>query len=186
MAGRTDKPGKPASAPPAEASNKVRVARIGAAHGVRGEVKFWPFTEDPEAALDYGPLETADGARQFEIESLRPQKDFFVARIKGIDDRNAAEALRNVELFVPRDRLPPIEDEDTWYYADLVGLAAVTPDGDALGTVLAIHNFGAGDVIEIALAGSSKTLMLPFIEAAVPDVDLAARRITVVPPAETE
>ncbi|MFN3658366.1 MAG: ribosome maturation factor RimM [Pseudolabrys sp.] len=186
MAGRTNRPGKPASATSAEVSNKVRVARIGAAHGVRGEVKFWPFTEDPQAALDYGPLETADGAERFEVESLRPQKDFYVARIKGIDDRNAAEALRNVELFVPRDRLPPIDEEDTWYYADLVGLAVTTPDGEELGTVLAIHNFGAGDVIEIALADSSKTLMLPFTETTVPTVDLKARRIIVVPPVETE
>jgi 16S rRNA processing protein RimM len=177
--------GKPASPTAGGVSDKVRVARIGAAHGVRGEVKFWPFTEDPEAALAYGPLETEDGARTFEIESLRPAKDFFVARIKGIEDRSAAEKLTNVELFVPRERLPAIEDDDTWYHADLVGLAAVTPDGSALGTVLAIHNFGAGDVVEIALDGG-KTLMLPFTEAAVPEVDVKNKRIVVVPPAETE
>ena len=178
-------PGKPASPVSGEGNEKVRVARIGAAHGVRGEVKFWPFTEDPEAVLGYGPLETADGKRTFEIESLRPAKDFFVARIKGIADRNAAETLINVELFIPRDRLPEIEEDDTWYQADLVGLSAVTPKGVTLGTVLAIHNFGAGDVVEVTLE-SGKTLLVPFTEAAVPEVDIKAKRIVVVPPVETE
>lgn len=169
-----------------ETTEKIRVARIGAAHGVRGEVKLWPFTEDPMAALDYGPLETEDGARRFEIESLRPAKDFLVARIAGIDDRNAAEMLRNIDLFVPRDRLPPIAQDDTFYHADLVGLSAATPDGVALGSVMALHNFGAGDVIEIALAGSDRTLMLPFTAAAIPEIDLKGRRIVVVMPAEVE
>ena len=151
---------------------------------MRGEVKLWPFTEDPMAALNYGPLETEDGARQFEIESLRPAKDFLVARLKGVDDRNAAEMLRNIDLFVPRDRLPPIEEDDTFYHADLVGLSAVTPDGAALGTVMAMHNFGAGDVVEIALPGSDRTLMVPFTDAAVPEIDLKAKRIVVVVPEE--
>jgi len=164
-------------------SEKVRVARIGAAHGVRGEVKLWPFTEDPMAALDYGPLETEDGTRQFEIESLRPAKDFLVARLKGIDDRNAAEMLRNIDLFVPRDRLPPIEEDDTFYHADLVGLAAVTPDGAEVGRVMAMHNFGAGDVVEIRPTTGGQTLMLPFTEAAVPEVDVKAGRMVVVMPA---
>jgi 16S rRNA processing protein RimM len=168
----------------AETGDKIRIARIGAAHGVRGEVKLWPFTEDPMAALNYGPLETEDGARQFEIESLRPAKDFLVARLKGVDDRNAAEMLRNIDLFVPRDRLPPIEEDDTFYHADLVGLSAVTPDGAALGTVMAMHNFGAGDVVEIALPGSDRTVMVPFTDAAVPEIDLKAKRIVVVVPEE--
>jgi 16S rRNA processing protein RimM len=173
--------GEPAS-PPGEAAKKVRVARIGAAHGVRGEVKLWPFTEDPLAVADYGPLETEDGKRQIEIESVRPAKDHLVARIVGVDDRNAAELLRNIDLFVPRDRLPPIEDDDTYYYADLIGLAAVTPDGDAIGTVLALHNFGAGDVIEIQPASGVATLMLPFTEAIVPEVDVKGGRVVVVVP----
>ncbi len=150
-------------------ADRIRVARIGAAHGIRGEVKLWSFTEDPLAVANYGPLETADGARRFEIEALRPAKDFLVARLKGVGDRNAAEKLRNIDLFVPRDRLPPIEDDDTFYHADLVGLAAVIADGAALGTVIAIHNFGAGDLIEIAPAGGGETLLLPFNETTVPD-----------------
>ena len=166
--------------------DKVRVARIGAPHGVRGEVRLWPFTQEPLAVADYGPLETEDGARRFEIEALRPGKDFLVARIAGVNDREAAEKLTNLDLFVPRERLPAIEEADTFYHADLIGLAAVTADGTALGTVSAVHNFGAGDIIEIAPDGGGAPLMLTFTEAAVPKVDLMARQIVVVPPPETD
>lgn len=136
------------------------------------------------AVADYAPLETEDGTRTFEFESLRPAKDHLVAHIEGIADRNAAELLRNIDLFVPRDRLPPIEDDDTYYFADLIGLAAVGPDGAALGTVLAVHNFGAGDVLEITPAAGGNTLLLPFSEAVVPEVDVKGGRIVVVLPTE--
>jgi 16S rRNA processing protein RimM len=166
--------------------DRIRVARIGAAHGIRGEVKLWSFTEDPLAVANYGPLETEDGARRFEIEAARPAKDHLVARIAGIGDRDAAEKLRNTELFVPRDRLPPIEEADTFYHADLVGLAAVGEDGAALGTVKAIHNFGAGDLIEIAPVAGGEALLMPFTEATVLTINLKAGHIVVVPPIETE
>lgn len=167
-------------------ADRVCVARIGAAHGVRGEVKLWSFTEDPAAVASYGPLETQDGLRQFEIEELRRAKDHFVARISGIEDRTAAEKLRNLELYVPRARLPKIDDADTFYHADLIGLDAVTMNGTQVGTVHALHNFGAGDIIEIAPLGSGDPLMLPFNEATVPKIDLAAKQIVIVPPVETE
>lgn len=167
-------------------ANRICVARIGAAHGVRGEVKLWSFTEDPAAVAQYGPLETQDGTRCFEIEALRAAKDHFVARIAGVNDRDAAEKLRNIELYIPRARLPKIEEADTFYHADLVGLDAVTPDGARVGTVHALHNFGAGDIIEIAPDGGGEPLMLPFNETTVPKIDVAARQIVVVPPAETE
>ena len=167
-------------------ANRVCVARIGAAHGVRGEVKLWSFTEDPAAVAQYGPLETQDGTRCFEIEALRAAKDHFVARIAGVSDRDAAEKLRNIELYIPRARLPKIEETDTFYHADLVGLDAVTPAGARVGIVHALHNFGAGDIIEIAPAGGGDPLMLPFNETTVPKIDVAARQIVVVPPAETE
>jgi 16S rRNA processing protein RimM len=167
-------------------TGRIRVARIGAAHGVRGEVKLWSFTQDPAAFAAYGPLETADGAHRFEIEALRAAKDHFVARIAGIADRDAAEALRNVDLFVPRERLPPIEDADTFYHADLVGLDVVSADGAQIGTVHALHNFGAGDIIEIAPLGGGEPTMLPFNETTVPKVDLQAKKIVVVVPAEIE
>jgi 16S rRNA processing protein RimM len=165
-------------------AERIRVARIGAAHGVRGEVKLWAFTEDPVAVASYGPLETEDGARTFEIESLRPAKDHLVVRITGVGDRDAAERLRNLDLFVPRDRLPPIEEPDTFYHADLVGLDVVTADGGQVGTVHAVHNFGAGDILEIMPIGRGAPVMLLFTDATVPKVDLAARQIVVVPPAE--
>ena len=166
-------------------AERIRVARIGAAHGVRGEVRLWPFTQDPMDVASYGELESEDGARRFTVEALRPAKDFLVARLSGVADRDAAEKLTNLELFVPRERLPTIEEDDTWYHADLIGLAAVTEGGVTLGTVTAIHNFGAGDIIEITPAEGA-VLMLTFTEASVPKVDIEARRIFVVPPAETE
>ena len=167
-------------------AERVCVARIGAAHGVRGEVRLWSFTEVPEAVAGYGPLETEDGQRRFEIASMRAAKDHLVARLKGVDDRDAAEALRNVELYVPRERLPSIDEDDTFYVADLVGLDAMTADGDALGTVTAVHNFGAGDIVEIKPAAGGAPLMLSFTAANVPAVDVKARRIVVAVPDEIE
>jgi 16S rRNA processing protein RimM len=157
---------------------RICVARLGAAHGVRGEVKLWSFTADPAVVVDYGPFETADG-RVVEIESLRPAREFFVARLKGVADRDAAERLRNVELFVPRERLPAPEDDDEFYHADLIGLAVVDANGAALGSVVALHNFGAGDIIEVRRADSRNTVMLPFTQAAVPEIDLAGGRVVV-------
>jgi 16S rRNA processing protein RimM len=166
-------------------AERIRVARIGAAHGIRGEVRLWPFTQDPMDVASYGELESEDGARRFTIEALRPAKEFLVARLSGVADRDAAEKLANLELFVPRERLPAIEEGDTWYHADLIGLAAVTEDGLAIGTVTAIHNFGAGDIIEIT-PEEGAVLMLTFTEASVPKVDLEAKRIFVLPPTESE
>ncbi len=160
---------------------RICVARIGAPHGVRGEVRRWSFTEDPGAVARYGPF-TTEAGRVIDIEALRPAKECFVARLKGVSDRNAAEALRNVELFVPRTQLPVPAEEDEYYHADLIGLAAVDRTGAPLGTVIAVHNFGAGDLIELTLAGQSGTVMLPFNAAAVPGVDLAAGRITIEMP----
>jgi len=157
---------------------RVCVARLGAAPGVRGEVKLWSFTAEPAAVAAYGPFETADG-RVVEIEAMRPAKEFFVARLKGVADRDAAEQLRNAELFVPRERLPATEDSDEFYHADLIGLAVVDASGAALGSVVALHNFGAGDIIEVRRAESRDTVMLPFTQAAVPKIDVAGGRIVV-------
>jgi 16S rRNA processing protein RimM len=163
-------------------SERICVGRIGAAHGTRGEVKLWSFTADPLAIARYGPLETEDGARTFQIEALRPAKGFLVARLAGVPDRTAAEALRNIDLYVARERLPaPAADE--FYHTDLVGLAVVDASGTPLGTVTAVHNFGAGDLIEVQPAAGSMTVMLPFTEAVVPVVDVAGGRIVIEPPA---
>jgi 16S rRNA processing protein RimM len=177
-----DEAGTPQSAP---ATNKVRVARIGAPHGVRGEMKLWSFTGDPAAVAEYGPLQTEDGKRAFEIETMRAAKDHFVVRLVGVADRDAAEKLVNTDLFVPRERLPALDEDGTYYHADLVGLAAVTPEGVTLGTVTALHNFGAGDLIEIATTQGGE-LLLPFNEAIVPEIDIAARKVVVVLPSVTE
>src|SRR5262249_2725696 len=160
---------------------RVLVAQIGAAHGLRGEVRLWSFTEDPLAVKGYA-LESEAGDR-FAIESLRPAKEFFVARFAGVADRTAAEALRNTKLYVSRAVLPQAA-ADEYYHADLIGLAAITGDGRALGTVVGVHNFGAGDVIEIAPPRGT-SVMLPFTAAVVPAVDIAAGRLTVDPPAGT-
>src|SRR3954447_23832474 len=152
-----------------QSSSLVCVGRIGAAHGTRGEVKLWSFTADPMAIKDYGALTSDDGARTFTIASLRPGKDFLVARLAGVNDRDAAEKLTNTELFIARERLPAA-DTDEFYHTDLIGLAAVDRTGNKFGTVVAVHNFGAGDLIEVQPLNGSTTMMLPFTEAAVPMV----------------
>jgi 16S rRNA processing protein RimM len=156
----------------------VCVGQIGAPHGLRGEVRLRSFTAEPEAIAAYGPLEAEDG-RTLEIESLRPAKDHFVAALSGIRDRDAAEQLANLKLYVPRDRLPALVETDEFYHADLIGLAVFNKAGEQFGTVLAIHNFGAGDLIEVRLAAGGKTEMVPFNERNVPAVDLAAGRIVI-------
>jgi 16S rRNA processing protein RimM len=165
-------------------AERICVAQIGGAHGIRGEVKLRSFTADPMAVNGYGPLLSEDGARSFEIETLRPAKGHLVVRFRGVDDRNAAEQLTNLKLFVPRDRLAPTE-RDEFYHADLIGLSAVGADGTEIGTVVAIHDFGAGDVLELRPVAGGATFMLPFTEACVPQVDIARGRITVVPLEET-
>jgi 16S rRNA processing protein RimM len=164
-------------------AERICVAQIGAAHGLRGEVKLKSFTGDPMALGDYGPLTSEDGSASFEIETLRPGKGHLVARFRGIEDRAAAERLANVRLFVPRERLPPLA-ADEFYHADLIGLSAVKADGTEIGTVVAVHDFGAGDILELAPRGSATTIMVPFTAAFVPSVDLARRRIVVAPPDE--
>ncbi|MGB3445538.1 MAG: ribosome maturation factor RimM [Xanthobacteraceae bacterium] len=165
-------------------AKQVCIARIGAAHGVRGAVKLWTFTEDPLAVLDYGPLSTKDGARRFEVSTAREAKDHLVATLQGVTTRNDAEKLNGLELYVPREKLPPAEDGE-YYHVDLIDLAAVSPDGAPIGRVVAIHNFGAGDVIEIA-PPKGATLLLPFTDAVVPTVDIAGGRVVIDLPGEVD
>jgi 16S rRNA processing protein RimM len=160
---------------------RICLGQIGAAHGVRGEVRLRSFTAEPEAIVAYGPLETEDG-RVVQIKLLRAAKDHFVAQIKGVADRSAAEQLTNVKLYVPRERLPKPSAPDEFYHADLIGLAVVDRAGAARGTVVAVHNFGAGDLIEVRPPDGRVTQMLPFDAATVPVVDLAARQLVVVEP----
>ena len=160
----------------------VCVARIGAAHGVRGAVKLWTFTEDPFAVKRYGPLLSKDGKRQFEVATAREARDHLVATFKGVASREDAERLNGIELYIAREKLPETDD-DEYYHADLIGLAAVNAANEPLGRVVAIHNFGAGDIIEIAPPHGS-TMLLPFTNAIVPTVDLAGGRVVIELPNE--
>jgi 16S rRNA processing protein RimM len=161
----------------------ICVAQIGAPHGIRGEVRLKSFTADPLAVKDYGPLMREDGAAELVLESVRPAKAHLVARFRGVNDRDAAERLTNLKLFIPRERLPPPQP-DEYYHADLIGLAAVTRDGNEIGTVIAIHDFGAGDILELRPPTGGSTLLLPFNDTYVPSVNVAQRRIVVAPPSD--
>jgi len=165
-------------------SLQICVARIGAAHGVRGAMKLWTFTEDPLAVRRYGPLTTKDGTRQFEVATAREANGHLVATLKGVATREEAERLNGVELYIAREKLPDT-DEDEYYHADLIGLAAVNAVNEPLGRVIAIHNFGAGDIIEIAPPHGA-TMLLPFTNAVVPTVDLENGRVVIVLPDEID
>jgi 16S rRNA processing protein RimM len=160
----------------------ICVARIGAAHGVRGAVKLWTFTEDPLAVKRYGLLATKDGTRSFEVTHAREAKGHLVATLKGIATREEAERLNGLELYIAREKLPAT-DADEYYHADLIGLAAVNAADEPIGRVIAIHNFGAGDIIEIA-PPKGASMLLPFTNAVVPTVDLANGRVVIELPAE--
>jgi 16S rRNA processing protein RimM len=163
---------------------QICVARIGAAHGVRGAVKLWTFTEDPLAVKHYGPLTTKDGTRQFEVATAREANGYLVATLKGIATREEAERLNGVDLYIAREKLPDT-DEDEYYHADLIGLDAVSAADEPIGRVIAIHNFGAGDIIEIAPPHGT-TMLLPFTNAVVPTVDLGSGRVVIVLPQEVD
>jgi 16S rRNA processing protein RimM len=165
-------------------AQQICVARIGAAHGVRGAVKLWTFTEDPLAVKHYGPLTTKDGARQFEVATAREAKGHLVATLKGIATREEAERLNGIELYIAREKLPAT-DEDEYYHADLIGLTAVNGANEPIGRVTAIHNFGAGDIIEIAPPHGA-TMLLPFTNAVVPTVDLTAGHVVIALPDEID
>jgi 16S rRNA processing protein RimM len=173
-----------AARPKSGREQRVCVAQIGAAHGLKGKVRLRSFTQEPTDFATYGPLETEDGSRQLEVEETRFATDHFTVKFDGVDDRNAAEALRNVNLYVAREKLPAVAEDDTFYHADLVGLSAVTRDKSAVGEVIAVQNFGAGDILEIKRADGS-VLMLPFTEAAVPQIDLAGGIVVIDPPADS-
>lgn len=158
--------------------NPVQMAVIGAAHGIKGELRVKTFTGDPLALGDYSPLYAKDG-RAFDIDDIRPAGEVVVVRFKGVRDRTAAEALTGTELFVDRSALPE-EDEDEYYHADLVGLVVRDETGIDAGKVTAVQNFGGGDILEITFHGR-EGLLIPFSQAAVPEVDIAAGIIRVDP-----
>lgn len=159
--------------------NPIQMAVIGAAHGIKGEVRVKSFTGDPLALDDYGPLYDEAG-RAFTILDIRMQKDMAVVRFKGVGDRSAAEALTGTALYVDRDMLPDDLEDEEFYHADLIGLQAVDLEDAPIGKVLAVQNFGGGDILEIARGGKS-TILVPFTKAAVPEVDTRAGKVRVDP-----
>lgn len=162
--------------------NPILVAVIGAAQGIRGEVRVKPFTGDPTALADYGVLFDASG-RRFEVLSARPAKAMLVVRFLGVNDRSQAEALNGTELFIDRSSLPDDElEEDEFFLTDLEGLEAYDAEGRFWGVVSAIFDFGGGDLLELRIPGE-KPVVIPFTLAAVPEVDIDARRIRVDPEA---
>lgn len=163
------------------AAERIALGTISGARGVRGEVRIKTYTEEPEDIAAYGPLTDEAGKRHFEILSVTPVKDGVAARMAGIDDRAAAEALKGLELYVDRSALPRPEPE-SWYHSDLIGLSAEAPDGTVLGTVEAVQNFGAGDLLEIAFDGRSGTEFVPLTTTFVPEVDVAGGRVIVALP----
>ncbi|MBE7218889.1 MAG: 16S rRNA processing protein RimM [Caulobacteraceae bacterium] len=164
----------------------VLVGRVAGAFGVRGEVRITSYTEAPLALLSYGPLCDAQGRPVLELEGGRAAKPpELVARARGVDSKEAADALRGLKLHVAREALPPPE-EDEFYLHDLIGMAAHDPDGAPLGRIKAVFDHGAGDILELDPGGGRPTRLLPFTREVAPQVDVAARRITLAEPGEVE
>ena len=163
-----------------DTSKLVCLGVITAAHGVQGAVRIRSFTEVPDDIVRYGPLTDETGTRSFDLRLVGTAKGVVIARIAGIDDRNQAEALRGLRLHLPRSALPQTEAEE-YYHADLIGLEAVLGDGTPVGRVRAIHDFGAGDTLEVTRPGAPP-VMVPFTRAVVPIVEPAAGRLVLDPP----
>jgi 16S rRNA processing protein RimM len=161
--------------------DSILVGVFGAPHGVRGAVRQKSYTHDARAILGLGALRAEDG-RAFEVALLRPAGEMLIVRVEGVADRDAAAALTNTRLYVPRAALPQAAEGEEFYYADLLGLAVEDQAGRGLGTVVGVEDFGAGDLLEIAPAGGGRTAWLPFTRAFVPVVDLGGRRIVAAPP----
>ena len=158
----------------------VCLGAIAGAHGVKGLVRLKSFTARAQDIAAYGPLQDPSGTRRFELALVGTSRGAPIARINGVDDRNAAERLKGEKLYVARDRLPPTEAGE-FYQADLIGLTATREDGAPLGRIVAVHDFGGGPNLEIAPA-SGDSVMVPFTAAIVPVVDVAAGRVVVAPP----
>lgn len=166
--------------------NRILIGKIGAAHGIKGEVRITPYTQFAEDIAAYGPLITDRPGLTVTITELRVQKNVAVARLEGVADRNAAEKLNGVSLYIAREALPEPEEEDEFYHADLIGLEARREDGTVMGRVSAVPNFGAGDLIEVRDALSGDTYLYPFTRAVVPHVNLADGYVTIVVPLDAE
>jgi 16S rRNA processing protein RimM len=164
---------------------RVLLGEVSGAHGIRGDVIVRSYASEPRDIAAYGALETADGKVLPKLSVVRMTDRGVIARFAGVTDRNVAETFRGTQLWIARNRLPAAADGE-FYHADLIGLDAVAPDGTEIGHVIAVENFGAGDLLELRLKDSKQTEYVPFTNAAVPEVDLAAGRLVVVMPAVLE
>jgi 16S rRNA processing protein RimM len=162
---------------------RILLGRIAAPHGIRGDVVIESYAGEPQAIAAYGPLESEDGTRKIEINVVRVTPKGVIAHVAGVDDRTSAESLKGLLLYVERARLPAAA-EGEYYRADLIGLAAEDREGRKVGTVVAVENYGAGDILELRLEGRAKTELIPFSDAFVPVVDTAGGRVVVVLPEE--
>jgi 16S rRNA processing protein RimM len=161
-------------------TDRVLLGEIGAAQGLKGEVRLRSYTQEPAAIARYGALEDEQG-RMIELERVRVTPKALIARVKGVTTREGAEALTHTKLYIDRARLPARE-EDEWYHSDLIGLAAIGQDGETIGSVVGVHNFGAGDLIEVQPATGGATVLVPFTRDTVPEVDVEGGRLTLTPP----
>lgn len=161
----------------------VLMAQIGAPHGIKGEVRVKPFGDDPLSLGDYGSLYTEDG-RKFKIMRMRPAKNVLVVKFKGVNFRDEAEALNGTQLFIDRSMLPDDTEEDEFYVTDMIGCKVINEAGDEIGSVIAVPNFGAGDLVEIQMSGSSQTVLIEFTRKNIPTVNLENQQITLLRPKE--
>ncbi len=165
-----------------EKTELVLLGRVTGVHGLKGEVKIAAYTSAPGDIVAYGALTSADG-RSFHISAIRSVKDgAVIAAVRGVSTRDDAEKLRGTDLYVSRAALPPPEGDDEYYHSDLIGLNAVSPDGETIGKIIAVHNFGAGDLLEVRFEGERQAQLIPFENSHVPRIDLAARQVVVLRP----
>lgn len=162
-------------------ASRVCLGVVIGAHGVRGLVRVKSFTQEPQAVAAYGPVETKDGGQRFRIEAAGMAKDAVICKLEGVSDRDKAEAMRGAELYVDRARLPETDEEDGFYYADLIGLQAVGLDGHVYGRVVGVENFGASDLIEIERPEGGPTVLVPFTDENAPSVEIEAGRLILDP-----
>lgn len=162
---------------------RILLGEITGAHGIRGDLFVRSYTDHPQAIGDYGALTDENGVAPLTLKVVRTTpKGAIVARVKGVVDRNGAQALKGRKLCVARAAMPEPDEEEDFYYADLIGLAVIDERANALGEIVAVHNYGAGDLLEIRLATTKKSELVPFTKACVPKIDFSARRATVVLP----
>ena len=171
---------------PEKGSKRICLGIITGVHGIHGEVVIKSYTQDPLDIKSYGPLRDSSFEQEFVIAKARLAKKGVVARIKGVEDRDSAQNLKGTQLLVEHDRLPDPGDEDEFYFTDLIGLRVVLTDGREYGTVTALHNFGAGDLIEIRPVQGKTSEIIPFTKRCVPEIDLAGGQITIDPPASID